>query len=103
MIEALVVVLILLPAISTIAAAILVRAARQRPPIRFLTERAGVAVVTTIAGWIIAALAANSLVRVLPLERPWTTLLVILALLLFTAPGPVFLVLYHLGYLRDEQ
>lgn len=101
--QALIFVLIILPIVSTAAAVVLVRAACQQPPIRALTERAAVAVVATVAGWIIAILAANSLLRFLPLERPWTTLLAIVALILFTAPGPVFLVLYWLGYLRDDQ
>lgn len=100
---ALLIVLIVLPVLSTIAAIILVSAARQRPPIRALTERAIVAVLGTVAGWIIAGLAANSLLQVVAIERPWSTLLVIAALILFTAPGPVFLVLYRLGYLRDDQ
>lgn len=100
---ALIVGLIVLPIISTAAAVVLVRAALQHPPIPALTERALVAVVASIAGWIIAILAANSLLRFLPLERPWTTLAVIVALILFTAPGPVFLALYRAGYLRDDR
>lgn len=99
----LLVLLIATPAISTVAAVVLVRAARQHPPIRFLTERAAVAVVVTVAAWIIGALSVNRVLRIFEFGPPGSTLLVLVALLLFSAPGPVFLVLYARGYLRDDQ
>lgn len=98
----LLVMLVGLPLVSSAAAVILVHAARQHPPIRALTERATVAVLATAAGWVIGLLAANALLRWVELERPWSTLLVILAQLLFSAPGPIFVWLYATGRLRDE-
>lgn len=100
---ALVLLLIILPLVSTTASVVLVRAARQHPPIRALTERAIVSVLGTIAGWMVGLLSANALLGLVALQRPWTTLAIVGALLLFTAPGPVFLVLYSRGYLRDDR
>lgn len=92
--------LIFLPLISSVSAVILVGAASQQPPISTLSERALVAVLTSAGGWIISFLAANRLLGWFELAPPWSTLIVILALLLFSAPAPVFLVLYLTGKLR---
>lgn len=95
-------VLVVLPLVSTAAAIVLVGAARQHPPISTLSERALVAVLASLGGWIISALAANRLLGLVELGPPWSTLLVIAALFLFSAPAPVFLWLYLTGRLHDE-
>lgn len=92
--------LVVLPLVSTVSAFVLVGAARQHPPISTLNERALVAVLTSAGGWIISFLAANRLLGWFDFGPPWSTLTVIVALLLFSAPAPVFLVLYTLGRLR---
>lgn len=94
-------VLVAIPFVGWVATFVLVRAAMQRPHIAFLTDRALSMALKSAGSSIIGLLAANSYLMWADIERPWSTLLVALALLLLEVPAIVFLWFYATGRFRD--
>ena len=103
MIVVLVTLLIVLPIVGWANTVVLVRAARQRPYITFLTDRAISMALKSVGSSLIAALAINSVLDLVDLDRPWSTLLVAIAIVLIELPAALFTVLYVTGQFEDEE
>lgn len=95
--------LIVLPVVGWVATGVLVRAARQRPYITFLTDRAVSMALKSVGSSLIAALAINGVLDLVELERPLGTLLVAVAIVLIEIPAALFTVLYLTGQFGDEE
>lgn len=94
-------VLVALPVVGWMGTVVLVRAARQRPHITFLTDRAISMALKSAGSSIIAALAINGVLMFVHIERPWSTLIIAIAILLLEVPALLFVVLYLTGRFRD--
>ena len=99
-VDALAVLLILLPVADWLAAVILVRAARQKPPIHALTERAWSAVLLSIAATFAAILGFVRL-QFLPIEREIAITMLALALVFVSIPALYWLWLYEVRGFDD--
>lgn len=83
------------------AAAVLTRAAWQRPRIRFLSAVAVASVIGALGASVLVPLAINVLTPSELLDRTSRAVLLVAALLLFAVPGPAFVVAYLLGYFHE--
>lgn len=95
--------LVAIPFVGWTATFILVRAAVKRPYITFLTDRALSMALKSAGSSIIAAVAVNSYLMFVPIERPWSTLIVAVALLMLEVPAILFLWLYATGRFGDDE
>lgn len=84
------------------AAAVLVRAARKPPPIRFLTAVATASVIGALGATVLVPLCLDAL-QVVDLGAGASVPLLAGALLLFGVPGPAFLIAHLLGYFHEEE
>ena len=82
---------------SWLTVVILVRAALVRPHIRFLTAVTAAALVGAVGSSLLLPLAVG-VIADLDYPRTLRALLLIGGVLLFSLPGPAFLVLYQLGW-----
>ena len=87
----------LLPIASWITAAVLVSAALVKPHIAFLSAVAAASVIGALGGTLLAPLAIARLAN-LTFAAPWSAILLVTAVLLFSLPGPAFLAVYLLGW-----
>lgn len=93
--------LVLAPIGAWVTAIILVRAALQPPPIRLLSAIAASAVLGALAGSLLAPLAIAELGG-FRFDPPIPGSILVLAVLLFSLPGPCFLVLYLAGWFNGR-
>jgi hypothetical protein len=93
--------LILIPFVDFAAAVVLVRAARVKPRVQLLYDRARSAVVSTVAAALVAILSLL-FIQGRVLIEPWGSLLLFGALILPGLIAPLFLLDYVRG-LYDEE
>lgn len=99
-VNALIVVLLIIPVFSWSAAAILTRVSLKRPYITGLSERAFSAVLKAIGSTLIAFVILNSLLHWAALPRPWGVGIIAFALFLLEIPAAIWLALYYGGRFR---
>lgn len=102
-VNALIVVLIVIPIFSWSAAIILVGLAIQRPYITSLTERAISGVFKAVGSTGIAFIALNAFLHFIVIPRPWSIGLLAACLFVLEIPAAVWLGLYYTGRFRGDE
>jgi hypothetical protein len=102
MIEVVGLLLILLAVPAWLSALILVRAAFKEPRIPLLTVVAVGSLMAALAATGLVPLAVDAITPEALVPQEIRIGLLVIAILLFSLPGPAFLVLYHFGYFEGN-